>query len=96
MLRYLEGVDNYYMKKGRIYQDDQYNAYQKLIHDGIKKSSDLLENKADISPTMFCYFILVYSYGSTVRKMKEHLSDDYETVVKLIRDDKEPNFPTYL
>lgn len=96
LLRYLEGVDNYYMKKGRIYEDDQYIAYQKLIRDGIKNSSDLLKYEDDISPTMFCYFILAYSYGSTVRKIKEHLGDDYETAVRFIRDNKEPSFPTYL
>lgn len=96
LLRYLEGVDKYYMKTGRIYQDDQYNAYQKLIRDGIKNSSDLLKYEDDISPTMFCYFILAYSYGSTVRKIKEHLGDDYETAVRFIRDNREPSIPTYL
>lgn len=96
LLHYLEGVDKYYMKKGRIYQDDQYNAYQKLILDGIKNSSDLLKYEDDISPTMFCYFILAYSYGSTVRKIKEHLGDDYETAVRFIRDNREPSIPTYL
>lgn len=96
LLHYLEGVDKYYIEKGRIYQDDQYNAYQKLIRDGIKNSSDLLKYEDDISPTMFCYFILAYSCGSTVKKIKEHLGDDYETAVRFIRDNREPSIPAYL
>lgn len=96
LLRYLEEVDKYYIKKGRIYHDDQYNAYQKLIRDGIKNSSDLLKYENDISPTMFCYFILAYSHGSTVKKIKEHLGDAYETAVKFIRDNREPSIPAYL
>lgn len=96
LLRYLEEVDKYYIKKGRIYHDDQYNAYQKLIRDGIKNSSDLLKYEDDISPTMFCYFILAYSHGSTVKKIKEHLGDAYETAVKFIRDNREPSIPAYL
>lgn len=96
LLRYLEEVDKYYMKKGRIYQDDQYDAYQKLIRDGIKNSSGLLKCEDNISPAMFCYFILAYSCGSTVKKIKEHLGDDYETAVRFIRDNREPSIPAYL
>lgn len=95
LLRYLEGVDKYYIENGRMYQDDQYNAYQKLIRDGIRNSSDLLKYEDYISSTMFCYFILAYSNGSTVRKIKEHLGDDYETVVRFIRDNREPSIPAY-
>lgn len=96
LLRYLEGVDKYYMKKGILYQDDQYSAYQKLIRDGIKNSSDLLKYEDAISPTMFCYFILAYSGGSTARKIKEHLGDDYKTAVSFIRDNRVPSIPAYL
>jgi len=93
ILHILDDIDKDYEKEGRVYQEKQYNDYQKRLASWIRNGDDLLdyEDWDCISPRLFCLFILEFSKGATVDLIKSLIGDRYNTIIDYIKRDRAPS-----
>lgn len=90
LLHFLDQVDAYYSRSGRVYSAEHYPRFQHRLRTWIGNS----ENACGcITPVVFTYFVLQYSDGQTVQKIKTDLGNDYAAALSYIRNDQLPSFP---
>ncbi len=96
LLYNLKKIDKYYIETGQTYNEGQRREFEKMIQIGIEENGELMNKIKHVSPCIFCYFILNNSNGQTVDMIKEHLGEDFTTVVGFMKREKCPSFPPNL